>query len=232
MTVHTPPVEDSIGDLERREALRRILRQGEIVLDVGANRGQFAMDVIGIQDVTIHCFEPAPEAFRDLQEVAIGEARIIPHNLAVSDSNGAAQFWVQKSDVGSSLLEPVDNQTSDWLTPNNKITVETLRLDSFMTNMEISKVALLKSDAQGFDQRVIASSGSFLTPESIGAVLVEMNFHTFYVEQDSTSSLIRLMETSGYFVAGIFRHYNRAGWLWWADVLFLPNIAPFSTNLD
>lgn len=221
---------DLLADGERRVALQRLLQQGSLVIDVGANRGQFAQEVLEIQDVSIICFEPGAEAFKSLRALAADNPKITPENMAVSEVTGTADFYVQRSDFGSSLLKPVKDQSSEWLTLDSVVRVQTIRLDDYMSKRGISKIALLKSDAQGFDQRVLASAGARLNPQHIGSILVEVNFHHFYVGQDSFAGLLELLSEAGYFVAGVFRHFNRSGWLWWADVLFLPNAAPFSTN--
>lgn len=221
---------DTVADAERQAALVRILSGGGVVLDIGANRGQFARELLATSDVSVICFEPVDAAFDDLCALAHHEPRISPRKLAVATSTGSADFHVQRSDVGSSLLEPLPNQGSQWLTASEVLSVDTTRLDDFMTREGLANISLLKSDSQGYDKRVIESAGAFLNPGCIGAVLVEVNFHQFYRDQDSFSSLLDLMHSSGYFLAGLYRHFNRSGWLWWADVLFLPNEAPFSTN--
>ena len=93
-------------------------------------------------------------------------------------------------------------------------------------------ISLLKSDAQGFDGRVINSAGEFLNPNIIGAILVELNFHRFYEDQDAFYKIMEHICMGGYFLAGMFPHLNYSGWFWWADALFLPNKAPFSTQFD
>jgi len=225
---------DELADSELRGALKKILTPGGIVLDVGANRGQFALDVLSVQACKIFCFEPLPDAFRYLQILQDSHPQINPVQLAVSNVSGEAEFHVTAGDVGSSLLAPMENQGSQWQMPipGGGITVQSTRLDEFIVEQGIGRVELLKSDAQGFDGRVIESAGEFLNPDSIGAVLVELNFHKFYQDQDSFYSIMEKICTSGYFLAGIFRHFNRSGWLWWADALFLPDRPPFSTQFE
>jgi len=223
---------DESADAERRLALKEILTPGGIVLDVGANRGQFALDLLEVQKSQIFCFEPLPQAFAHLEGLKTLHPQITPIQMAVSNVSGETEFFVSEEDVGSSLLAPVVNQTSQWLTPSSSgaISIQTTRLDDWFVSRDISNVELLKSDAQGFDGRVIESAGEFLSPDSIGAVLVELNFHRFYEGQDSFYGIIESLCTKGYFLAGMYRHYNRAGWLWWADALFLPDRKPFSTQ--
>lgn len=225
-------VEDEVADQERREALARILTAGGVVLDVGANRGQFALDVLSVQSSRIFCFEPLPSAFAQLESLSHIHAEIVPVQMAVANISGQAQFHVSEEDVGSSLLRPVENQSSRWLAPSSSgpISIECIRLDEWISSNNISQIELLKSDAQGFDRRVLESAGSFLNPEHIGAILVELNFHSFYKGQDPFYSIMEQLCSSGYFLAGFYRHYNHAGWLWWADALFLPDRAPFSTQ--
>lgn len=225
-------MEDEVADEERRQALARILTPNGIVLDVGANRGQFALDLLSVCSPRVFCFEPLPSAFAELQSLSQLHPEIVPIQLAVSNVSGEAQFHVSEEDVGSSLLSPVANQTSRWLAPSSggPIQIECIRLDEWISSNNISQIELLKSDAQGFDRRVMESAGSFLDPERIGAILVELNFHRFYVGQDQFYSIMEQLCSSGYFLAGFYRHYNHSGWLWWADALFLPNRAPFSTQ--
>lgn len=221
---------DAVADHERDEALARLIKPGDIVIDVGANRGQFALDLVHLSPGRIFAFEPTPSAFRDLEKIADNEPLLTPIFAAVAQNDGHVSLHVQESDLGSSLLAPLDNQPSQWLTPREVIEVPAIRLETFIEQNQLTRISLLKSDAQGLDGEVVESAGRFLDPEVIHAILVEMNFHTFYKEQEAFHDVMRRICSRGYFVADMFRHYNREGWLWWADVLFLPDRAPFSTQ--
>ncbi|NCY17159.1 MAG: FkbM family methyltransferase [Actinobacteria bacterium] len=223
---------DAIADNERVAALTSIVPENGVVLDVGANRGQFARELLSAVTCTVYAFEPVPAAYQDLVALAEEFPSIHPVPYAVSDVEGIADLHVQASDVGSSMLVPLANQSSQWLTPSEVVPVETVRIDRFMTDHSLDHVDLLKSDAQGFDGRVISSAGDCLDPDRIGAILVETNFHAFYADQDAFYDVMKSICEHGYFLAGFFRHYNHSGWLWWADVLYLPNRAPFSTQFS
>ncbi|MCG3776112.1 MAG: hypothetical protein JW395_2961 [Nitrospira sp.] len=93
-----------MADGERFRDLARILPKGETVFDVGANRGQFAIEVLQAQELTVYCFEPGEDAFEQLSRVSRTDSGIIPVQVAVGEVTGTAKFFVQKSDVGSSLL--------------------------------------------------------------------------------------------------------------------------------
>lgn len=224
------PKSDEQADHERATALAALLTSDDVVVDVGANRGQFAEQLLAQVRCQIHAIEPTPAAFQDLKLFAGKHATVTAHEIAIASKDGSAELFVQASDLGSSLLEPLPGETSQWLTPAGRISVQTKRLETFIREQDFSSVALVKSDAQGFDGEVVRSAGRYLTPDFIRAIMVEINVHGFYHGQDSFHGILELLTDHGYFLADVFRHYNREGWLWWADALFLPNRPPFSTQ--
>jgi FkbM family methyltransferase len=222
---HRPDLE--IADHQSaKEALKRdlgrVIKPGGIVIDVGANRGQFAFEILeNFHDVKLICFEPVPEAYNDLVAASKDEVRIDAYQLAISSSSGEADLFVTESDVGSSLLQPIENQPSKWLTPSRTVSVKTARFDEFIAAQKISCVNLFKSDAQGFDLEVILSAGEYLNPRFVNSILVEVNFQTFYKGQGSFSQLLDELDGRGYRLAWMYPHRSHDEWLWWADALFI-----------
>ena len=205
--------------------LRRVLSKQSVILDVGANRGQFAEEILAITSVEkIYSFEPVPDAYVELLAVAERHPQIIPVDFAVSTSTGSASFFITKSDVGSSLLAPLPGQPSQWLTLEHEVIVQTIRLDDFIRERFPAgqeKISLLKSDAQGADLTVLQSAGDFLSPNYIESILVEINFANFYQGQQSYHQIFSLLDRAGYRMAWMYPHRAHDEWLWWADVLFI-----------
>jgi FkbM family methyltransferase len=203
----------------------RILGQPSVVLDIGANRGQFALNLLEIVDVKIiNCFEPVPAAYKELERVAANEPRIRPFQAAISCKTEKLPFYVTESDVGSSLLKPISGQPSKWLTFDNRIMVDSYRIDYLIEKQimgNLPGIDLLKSDAQGVDKVVLESAGIYLNPDFIKGILVEVSFSDFYEGQDGYSDVFSLLDKKGYRPARIYPHRAYDDWLWWADVLFL-----------
>lgn len=219
-----------MADFHRITDISRILTDDSIVVDVGAHIGEFSKSVRSVSNAHIFAFEPVPEAFKALTS-NLNDHKFYPINSAVSVENGKSTFHVTESLVGSSLLAPRGGQTSKWLNETNTIEVNTMRLDTFFEFQKFNLVSLLKTDAEGFDLRVLDSAGRFMIPSFVQAVLVEMSFHLFHEGQDKFYKVIEWLCEKGYFLAGFYPHYNHKGWLWWADVLFLPNDPKYSTNI-
>jgi FkbM family methyltransferase len=227
--LHTMSKDDA-ADLLRTNDLRRIINDHSIVIDVGAHIGEFSATIRNISKASIYAFEPVPEAFAVLKQNLVDD-KFFPIDSAISVENGAAIFHITESLVGSSFLPPRKGQSSMWLKETTSIEVKTVRLDTFIELHRLASITLLKTDAEGYDLRVLESAGKFLEPSFVEAVLVEMSFHLFHEGQDKFYKAIELLTEKGYFLAGFYPHFNHNDWLWWADVLFLPNNSKYSTNI-
>src|SRR3546814_6023723 len=55
----------------------------------------------------VHCVEPQPEPFRNLQQRFCNEPRCSVMQAALSDVGGAAQMFVTQNMYASSLMKPI-----------------------------------------------------------------------------------------------------------------------------
>jgi FkbM family methyltransferase len=215
-------IDNDAADLALGEHLKKLVAPGDVVFDVGANRGQFVEFLSQrVPNLQFFCFEPVPQAYEELTQKFAGESSITMLPYALSNTSGTASLTVTESDVGSSLLTPTAGQTSRWLSPVTHLEVQTMRIDDFLKQHQISKIDLLKIDVQGFDLPVLESAGNFLSPNFIRNILIEVNFANFYEGQSSFGDIYNaLCLSSGYDMKALYPHRTREGWLWWADALF------------
>jgi FkbM family methyltransferase len=131
-----------------------------IVLDIGANQGQYAMRMrsLGYQGV-IHSYEPGVEAFRDVQRFSSGDPLWNVHQLALSDSEGTQILYVSEDSVSSSLLPVADAHLR--AAPASRAVhtegVRTARLDDVLQAADGDRI-WLKLDTQGSEDRVLAGA--------------------------------------------------------------------------
>jgi len=209
--------------------IRRILAEDSIVIDVGANKGQFAKELLTKTKVkAIYSFEPVPNCFGELESMKREYKNFFPIMAAVSKESAVTRFYVTESDIGSSLLKPIAEQPSKWLTMEREILVDSIRLDDFIrqefTDSE-QQIARLKCDAQGADLEVLESAGDELIPRRIRAVLVEVNFVDFYEGQNPYHKVFAALDKRGYRLARLYTHRAYDDWLWMGDALFLDKSA-------
>ncbi len=65
--------------------LQRIIPVDSVIFDVGANRGQFAEEILRVApDAKIYSFEPVPEAYDKLKLLSERHPQVMPVKQAVS----------------------------------------------------------------------------------------------------------------------------------------------------
>ncbi|MEA2495161.1 MAG: hypothetical protein QOJ29_3072 [Thermoleophilaceae bacterium] len=155
------------------------------VVDVGANRGQFAVFAARrFPSATILCFEPLAPARAKLEAIVgdLREARVF--QVALSDSAGDREMHVTRSDDSSSLLAPTERQVEASLSGATEVgvtQVEVDRLDSILDIADIERPALLKIDVQGAELDVLRGAEGVLG--GFDEILVECSFVELYSGQ-------------------------------------------------
>jgi FkbM family methyltransferase len=146
-----------------------------IIFDVGANEGKHFIDEARSSGSIVYAFEPVPEVV----SILLNELRKTPcptfHvvSAAVSDEEVISCLNIAGwHEYGcSSLLEFSDNIESLYV-KTHQVYVPTIRLDTFIRQMDIPKIDFLKIDAQGNDLRVLKSLGADVQKVFSGVVEV------------------------------------------------------------
>lgn len=135
----------------------QILRQGDTFIDVGANIGwhtTFGALIVGSTG-NVHSFEPVQKNY-DVLSNNIKLNNIpwaVPHKVAVSDSSRVQQIFCSSSNFGDHVL------SQDTPSPQHTTTelVECLTFDEAARrfNIDISKIRLIKIDAQGSEPMIL-----------------------------------------------------------------------------
>ena len=130
----------------------------DVVLDVGANLGQFAS---GLRRAAyrnqIISFEPVTETHNGLLQTAAGDSKwTVAPRCAVGDVNNTTTINIAKKRAASSLLPMSDLTTHS--SPNSAYVateqVNVMTLDS-CSLIDRSKCLFLKADTQGFEEHVL-----------------------------------------------------------------------------
>ncbi len=132
------------------EFLARHVREGMIVYDIGANRGQvslFFSKVVGARG-SVHAFEPAPIPFESLvRNVRLNAlSNVHPWQMIVSNVNGEERFTFFPDDPTEGKLERLVR--GDQVQARESFRVQCLTLDSFVQRGE-PKPNILKIDVEG-----------------------------------------------------------------------------------
>jgi FkbM family methyltransferase len=174
------------------------------VIDVGANRGQFAVFArYKWPNARLFCFEPLPGPREVLTRLAekLGNTQVLPY--ALSDEDGERRMHVARSDDSSSLLAATPRQLEAF--PDtleiDELVVEVRRLDDLITAEDVSLPILMKIDVQGSELDVLHGASELL--DAVREILVECSLVELYEGQALLDDTIRFAQGQGFRVIGL-----------------------------
>lgn len=176
------------------------------VLDVGANRGGFASEVlVRAPLMSVHCFEPNSDLAKRLTSKAEvwgllnGAPRATVHRCAVGSEVTTQELIVTEFHAASSLLSVTDATRHGWpeadFNEARRETVDVIRLDGFLDNHEIDQVVLLKLDVQGFELEALKGCGEALA--RVQHVICEVQFQPLYESAPLWHEIVQHCQTFG-----------------------------------
>ena len=211
------------------QMLRSLEREApiETVLDVGANQGSTSLRYRTLfPKATIHAFEPATETYAELVQQTAADPNIHTHNIALGGQAGHQLLHVNSHSATNSLL-PNSSRIKEYAPPHmcepvGTASVSIARLDTFCVDSGIERIDFMKVDTQGYEKNVLAGAGSYLHPERIRGLFLEVLFVDLYEGQTWCDEILEIMRHHGYRLFGFtdVAADEVHGWKW-ADALFV-----------
>ncbi len=186
-------------DLQFHEILKR--NNFNLVLDVGANFGQFAEEVIDSgYSGRVVSFEPLSFAYAELQKRAdLNKNWIIHERCALGSEETTTSINIAGNYASSSLLDMTSLHT-DAAPHTANIGVETVsvhKLDNILpVYANDDDKILLKIDTQGFELQVLEGASGIL--DKVDGILIEMSFVELYSGQILWKDLMNWIEQRGF----------------------------------
>jgi FkbM family methyltransferase len=197
------------------------------ILDIGANRGDTVLEFVRrFPGATVHCFEPYPGVFRQLQKATQGFANVRASNIAVGERNSVAQLFLNKADVTNSLLKNEEGisqfSPAESVTPVGSVNVSMVTLDRYCAEYNVERINVLKIDSQGYELNILRGACRLLQERRIDIIYLELLFVPLYQGQAFFEDLYAHLKLHQYKLVGL---YNRAlhtdKSLKWCDGLFV-----------
>jgi len=173
----------------------------DLVIDVGANEGQFGdlLRSIGYHGKMVS-FEPLSTAHQKLlSHSSLDERWNVPARQAIGDTTGEITIHVSGNSVSSSLLPMLSAHRSacDISGYIDKETVSMTTLDAAMVDLSDNcQKVFLKIDTQGYEAQVLDGASSTLKVAKV--VQLELSVIPLYQGQALIVELICKMETLGF----------------------------------
>ncbi len=199
----------------------------DVILDVGANIGQYATELRSIGYTgKIISFEPTKEAFKKLEKNAKSDKNWEVYNYCLGNYDGKTTINISKNSVSSSILNQLPQLTES--APDaafiNKEEISIKKLDTVFKELGIAgKNIYLKLDTQGYEKAILDGAKELLT-QTI-ALQTETPLVQTYENTLSFEEMIEKLKTLNFMVYSIESGYynQQTGKLLEVDVVFVNN---------
>lgn len=193
-------------DVQRQLLFRQ--RDVDLVIDVGANAGQFGMSIRRSYKGELLSFEPSSEAFRGLQQAAAGDAAWRLFQCALGEQSAFLDLKLSAHSAFNSFLSTNDycaDQFGARAVGTREERVAVRRLDDVLREQVPNigqRRAFVKLDTQGFDLNVFRGMQGIL--DRVVAFQAEVSLRALYREAPGWLECMRVYEDAGFRVGGMF----------------------------
>ena len=184
-----------------------VYNQIDTVLDIGANIGQYSMDLIanGFRGRIIS-FEPLAEAYRKLKANNLGSKGnwSVGNRMAFGNSDEEIEMNVSGNLTSSSILPMMDahSRAAPDSAYVHKERVPMRRLDSIAGELNLGKNLFIKIDVQGFEMEVL--KGAAHTIENARGLQIEMSLVELYEGQGLMMEMINYLTSLNFELHALF----------------------------
>jgi FkbM family methyltransferase len=180
-----------------------------VVLDVGANTGQFARHLrsTGYRG-RIVSFEPLPHLVTRLREAAKDDPDWLVYDHALGDAEGEFEMNVTEGQGVTSSLLPASEFGKDWSSRLRHTTTQTIRVRRLDDVFEEAVAGVrsprvyLKMDTQGFDLQVFAGAGDYV--KQVVGMQSEVSSVPIYDGMPRLPEQVAIYEAAGFENTGMF----------------------------
>ncbi len=147
--------------------IRKVLRDGSTVLDIGANRGEFSrLCLDAYPSLSLVVVEPQAE-MREILVKNLGQRHTYIWKAA-SDFSG--EGFLDRSRVGDrkAAISKKETQTA----------IEITTVDHILREIQMESIELMKVDVEGYDFQVLKGASQSITLNRIQKVMFEVNYKT------------------------------------------------------
>lgn len=182
----------------------------DTLLDIGANIGQYALDMRGIgYKKRIISFEPLKSAYNELEKVSSGDDNWLVRNYALGNQDMESIINVSDNSVSSSILNILPSHLK--VAPKSKYIskekIEVKKVDSIFNSFcNKENNVMIKIDTQGFEKKVL--EGAIESLSNIKIIQLEMSIIPLYEDEMLFVEMINYLEDKGFKLFSIENGYS------------------------
>ncbi|MFM9945201.1 MAG: FkbM family methyltransferase [Bacteroidia bacterium] len=184
------PIFKNRQDADEINYLKKIIKPGDTILDIGANIGFYSKILAQCTGKygKVHSFEPDLINFKHLKKNTRGLVNIVLNNKAVSDKSGTINIYKSK-DLN------VDHRTYPVGEYESIDVIEAISIDEYLNNSW--KVNLIKMDIQGFEVSAMKGMEKTIKANPELKMLLEFWPHGLHAAGSSVAQFCEVIKSLG-----------------------------------
>jgi FkbM family methyltransferase len=122
-----------------------VVEEGDVVLDIGANKGFFTLDALQKGASKVYSVEPVKHSYEQIKKLLNDFPNVEPINKAISETNGTITMFV---DSDASASNCVTSHGHIFGRDSNKVEVESVNINTLIEQIN-EKINFMKVDCEG-----------------------------------------------------------------------------------
>ncbi len=181
---------NGIREARGTEIMHSILEPGQVIVDIGANIGYYALmeaKIVGPSG-KVYAIEPVSENVDILiRNVKINDYKNVDvYHLAIGSTEGLSKIYLSDRRNWHSMINNDDNDRSEE--------IQVVRLDTFLLNK--LKPDLVRMDVEGFEGEIIKGMVDTLSSTRNMKLFIEV--HPHIMKKDDVVLFFKTLENAGY----------------------------------
>jgi FkbM family methyltransferase len=171
------PMPSSHWELDEQNIMRRLVKAGDVVFDIGANIGlhtALLSRLVGVDGLVV-AFEPSPAVLPALRRTVAAMRNALLFPVALSNEARESVLYLAEQ---LSAVASLANWTNGQYGRTHQVSCEERRLDDLIAAHDIPRPNFIKCDVEGAELKVFQGGTSNLNRADGPLILFEANVHT------------------------------------------------------
>jgi FkbM family methyltransferase len=192
-------------DVAEFQAIRRLVKEGDVAFDVGANLGIYSVLLSRLcgPKGSVWAFEPVPDTYWRLREtLALNRCEnVTAVQSAICEKSGAVQmnlFEPQFAEWNTLGMPSMKAPNGTFIRPSESVSVRARTLDEFCDEERIERINFLKVDVEGFEAAVFQGAGRLLKDQRVDYICFEISKDPLKGAGIESRKVFEALEMHGY----------------------------------
>ena len=189
-----------------------------LIFELGSRDGVEAISLGNYYyNANVVSFECNPTTYHILQSNIKNYPKLSSYQYAISDTDGIIDFYqsVHGNPGSSSIFKKTGKYDYIEDLVQNKISVRSTKLSTFLDNYDKKNIDIIWADIQGAELKAFQGMGDYI--DNVKFIYTEVEYEAIYENQALYSEIKKFLESKNF----IEKHKDTVVKDWWGDAIFM-----------